>query len=95
MNILVINPPNVPFTNSSLLAPPLDVLELATLIKTNFKTRFLDMDALRMREIPKDIFMETDIIVALIDYQIPLHTEEAIEYLLDMIKKYGKEKRLL
>lgn len=95
MNILVINPPNVPFTNSSLLAPPLDVLELATLIKTNFKTRFLDMDALRMREIPKDIFMETDIIVALIDYQIPLHTEEAIEYLLDMIKKYGKEKKII
>ena len=52
MNILVLNPPNVPFTNTSLLAPPLDVLGLATLIKTNFKTEFLDMDALRLKEIP-------------------------------------------
>lgn len=94
MNILVINPPNVPFTNASLLAPPLDVLELATLIKTNFKTEFLDMDALRMKEIPEETLIKTDVIVALIDYQIPLHTVEATEYLLDMIRKY-KEKRII
>lgn len=94
MNILVLNPPNVPFTNTSLLAPPLDVLSLATLIKTNFKTEFLDMDALRLKEIPKDILIKTDAIVILIDYQIPLHTGEATEYLLDMIRKY-KEKRII
>ena len=67
MNILVLNPPNVPFTSTSLLAPPLDVLSLATLIKTNFKTEFLDMDALRLKEITEDILIKTDVIVILID----------------------------
>ena len=41
MNILVINPPNKPFTNKSILAEPLDVLLIATIIKqkNNFVVR--------------------------------------------------------
>ena len=95
MNVLVINPPNIPFTNSSLLAPPLDVLEVATLIKKHFKTTFLDMDALNVKEIPNNIYQNIDIAVVLIDYQIPLHTTEAAEYLLELIKKYGAETKFV
>ncbi len=95
MNVLVMNPPNIPFTNSSLLAPPLDVVGLATLIKKYFDTSFLDMDALGIQGIPRNIYETIDVIVALIDYQIPLHTTKATEHLLEMIKKYGKEKKII
>ncbi len=39
MNILVVNPANKPFTNKSILAEPLDVLQIATIISKKFNIK--------------------------------------------------------
>ena len=45
MNILVVNPPNKPFTNMSILAEPIDVLQIATIIKAKYSdVSVIDMD---------------------------------------------------
>ena len=36
MNVLIVNPANKPFTNRSILAEPLDVLQIATIINNKF-----------------------------------------------------------
>ena len=49
MNVLVVNPPNKPFTNTSILAEPLDVLQIATIIKEKHdNVHVIDMDVNRM-----------------------------------------------
>ena len=55
MNILVINPPNSPYTNRSILAEPIDVLQVATIINDKFSNvSVIDMD-LNMMESLKNI----------------------------------------
>ena len=49
MNVLVVNPANKPFTNRSILAEPLDVLQIATIINKKFdNVKVIDMDVNRM-----------------------------------------------
>ena len=49
MNVLVVNPANKPFTNRSILAEPLDVLQIATIINNKFdNVKVIDMDVNRM-----------------------------------------------
>ncbi|MEA3514723.1 MAG: radical SAM protein [Nanoarchaeota archaeon] len=80
--VLVINPPNMPFTRQSLLIEPIDVLSVATFIQSlGNKVKVIDMDVKMMK--PKDIqnhILEfaPSIIVIIFDYHIPLHTTESI-----------------
>lgn len=92
MKILLINPPNIPFTEHALLIEPIDILTLATYLqKGKHKVRFLDMDNKKMREKELREYLESEFIpdVAIVsyDYHIPMHTQEALEN----INKIGKE----
>ncbi|MBT5022417.1 hypothetical protein HON01_06330, partial [Candidatus Woesearchaeota archaeon] len=49
MNILVINPPNKPFTERSLLIEPIDVLGIASYLQQiKNKVKVVDMDVKKM-----------------------------------------------
>ncbi len=37
MRVIIVNPPNLPFTNKSILAEPLDVLQIATIVKEKYE----------------------------------------------------------
>ena len=80
--VLVINPPNMPFTRQSLLIEPIDVLSVATFIQSlGNEVKVVDMDVKMMK--PKDIIgkiidFAPSIIVIIFDYHIPLHTTESI-----------------
>lgn len=95
-NILVINPTNKPITNSSILAEPIDVLQLATIIKQKYnKVQVLDMDNTYT---PLDInpyLQKKNIVIFVYDYQIPLHTTEAKENIFPLIKNCHKETKFI
>ena len=77
MNILVINPPNTPYTAEGLLIEPIDTLQLASCIKEQgFDLSVLDMDRKKMLTIPDTI--NYDWLVIVHDYHIPLHNESTI-----------------
>ena len=49
MNVLIVNPANKPYTNRFILAEPLDVLQIATIIEKKFNNvKVIDMDVNRM-----------------------------------------------
>lgn len=84
MNILLINPPNVPFSEAKLLIEPIDVISLATYLKElDYNVRFLDMDCKKLncdnltQYVQKEFV--PDIAIISYDYHIPLHTQEALE----------------
>lgn len=91
MNILLINPPNIPYSEPKLLIEPIDVIGLGTYLQQeNHNVRFLDMDCqkLNCEDLSNYInnqFMP-DIAIVSYDYHIPLHTQEALEHILDINK---------
>lgn len=96
MNILVVNPPNKPFTNKSILAEPLDVLQIATIIKNNFgNVKVLDMDVKRMNNNINEYLEDKNIIVFVYDYQLPLHTSETINNIFEIIKNTNKNSKFI
>ena len=94
MNILVINPANKPFTNKSIIAEPIDVLNIATIINQEYSNvTVIDMD---LKEMNNDIsfhLKEENIIVFVYDYQLPLHTSEAKENIFETIKNIKKQNK--
>lgn len=92
MNILVINPANRPFTNRSIIAEPIDVLNIATIIEKEYKnTSVIDMDLNNMNNDISNYLKEDNILVFVYDYQLPLHTSDAKINIFETIKK-AKEK---
>lgn len=92
MNIFVINPPNLPYTNPSILAEPLDVLLLAEVIKKRHKNVcVLDMDVDRLENDISGYLKEKNIVIFVYDYQIPLHTTEAMNNIFEIIKNNKKK----
>lgn len=84
MKILLINPPNEPFSEQKLLIEPIDVITLATYLQElKHDVRFLDMDCkkLKCNDLIKYIENEfrPDIVIVSYDYHIPLHTHKALE----------------
>lgn len=80
MNILLINPPNIPFSEQKLLIEPIDIITLATYLqelKQNIK--FLDMDCKKLNSNDLIKYIENqfmpDIVIISYDYHIPLHTQ--------------------
>lgn len=87
MNILVINPANKPFTNRSILAEPIDVLNIATIIKEEYQNvTVIDMDLKDMNNDITNYLKEDNVIVFVYDYQLPLHTTEAKINIFETIK---------
>ena len=92
MNILVINPPNKPFTNRTILAEPLDVLQIATIIKGKFNdVKVIDMDVNRMNNNINEYLGNNNIVVFVYDYQLPLHTSETVNNMYEIIKNTNKK----
>lgn len=92
MNILLINPPNVPFSEKELLIEPIDLVSLATYLQElNHNTKFLDMDCKKMRcndliEYLENKFMPNVVIISY-DYHIPLHTQDALKNISEICNK--------
>ena len=96
MNILVVNPPNKPFTNKSILAEPIDVLQIATIIKKKYNdVRVIDMDVDRMDNNINNYLKDDNIIVFVFDYQLPLHTSETISNMFEIIKNTQKKSKFI
>ncbi|MFC1723768.1 B12-binding domain-containing radical SAM protein [Nanoarchaeota archaeon] len=81
--VLVVNPPNNPFSEKHLLIEPIDVLAVATFVQSlGHEVQVVDMDVKQMK--PEDIkevvdSFEPDVTVVPFDYHIPLHTTAAID----------------
>lgn len=95
MNILLINPPNIPFSEQKLLIEPIDIIALSTYLQEmNHNVRFLDMDCkkLNCNDLTKYIENEfmPNIVVVSYDYHIPLHTQKALENISEICKKLKK-----
>jgi radical SAM superfamily enzyme YgiQ (UPF0313 family) len=92
MNILVINPPNIPFSEQKLLIEPIDVITLATYLQElNHNVKFLDMDCRKFNCDDLTRYIENefmpDVVVVSYDYHIPLHTQKALENISKICKK--------
>lgn len=96
MNILVVNPANKPFTNRSILAEPLDVLQIATIINKRFSNvKVIDMDVNRMNNNINEYLLDKNIVVFVYDYQLPLHTSETIQNIFETIYNTNKPAKFI
>ncbi|MBT7902885.1 B12-binding domain-containing radical SAM protein [Candidatus Woesearchaeota archaeon] len=94
MKVLVINPPNMPFSEKSLLIEPIDVLTVATFIQSSNNTvKVIDMDVKKLA--PKQIKQiikqfQPELTIIPFDYHIPLHTSNAVKGV-NIISKIAKD----
>lgn len=95
MNVLLINPPNVPFTSSGILIEPIDLLGLTTWVKhLGHQASLLDMDVkcLTATDLSNKITHWPDVMVIVFDYHIPLHdvgANEQIKNICAIAKSHG------
>lgn len=93
MHILIVNPPNTPFTPRNILIEPIDTLLLATILKSNgFEITILDMDLEQRTNIPS--FAEFDAVLVVHDYHIPLHNESTIENISFILTRARSENKI-
>lgn len=82
MRVLVVNPPNQPFTEKSILIEPIDALSIASYAQfLGSEVELVDMDVKQM--LPESIeekikAFQPEITFIPFDYHIPLHTSDAI-----------------
>lgn len=96
MNILVVNPGNKPFTNKSILAEPIDVLMIASIIKEKYNTvKVIDMDVDRKINDLNCYLEDENIVVFVYDYQLPLHTSETVENIFEIIRNCKKKTKFI
>lgn len=96
MNILVVNPPNKPFTNLTILAEPIDVLQIATVISEKFKkVKVLDMDVNRLDNNINIFLTDKNVVIFVYDYQIPLHTSLAMNNIFEIVRNIDKETKII
>ncbi|MDR0607622.1 MAG: hypothetical protein LBG52_04680 [Candidatus Peribacteria bacterium] len=80
MEVLIINPPNIPFTDLNILIEPIDILTLATYVQQRVSVQVLDMDVKRISATNFETYLQNkkfSHVVLVYDYHIPLHTDEA------------------
>ena len=88
--VLIINAPNAPYTDESLLIEPIDVLVVASFIRSlGFEITVKDFD--REKKTPrllKDILRsgQYGVVVIPFDYHIPLYTSEAILGVVELVR---------
>ena len=89
-SVLVINAPNVPFTDAALLIEPIDVLTVATWIQHlgyAVVVRDLDKEQLSASEFETHLYgISPDLVVIPFDYHIPLYTGAAAAEVLVLVK---------
>jgi len=89
MNVLVINPPNAPFTSKGILIEPIDVLGVASCIAVlGHGVQLLDMDVHRIS--PQELLSHAkphDIAVIIYDYHIPLHDDGTLAAVQDIARQ--------
>lgn len=96
MNILVVNPANKPYTNKSILAEPIDVLQIATIIYEKYSdVRVIDMDGERLENNLNPYLEEDNIVVFVYDYQLPLHTSLAVENIKEVIRSCKQKTKFI
>ena len=96
MNILVVNPPNKPFTNDTILAEPLDVLQIATIVKAKYpNVKVIDMDVNRMNNDINAFLSDKNIVIFVYDYQLPLHTSDTVDNMFEIIKNSKNTKFII
>lgn len=84
MNILLVNPPNIPFSEQKLLIEPIDIITLGTYLQEyNHTVKFIDMDCKKLNCDDLTRYIETEfmpnVVIISYDYHIPLHTQKALE----------------
>lgn len=83
MRVLVINPPNIPFSSQGILIEPIDVLGVASYIAAlGHDVRLLDMDVHKIRpeQFPGHLNGSgCDVVVIIYDYHIPLHCDGTLQ----------------
>lgn len=89
--VLFLNPPNIPFTRSEILIEPIDILGLATFVKSrgfSVAVRDLDAELLLGPESYLEVLNEHSprIVVIPFDYHIPLFTNAATEEVSRMVE---------
>ncbi len=96
MNILVVNPPNKPFTNDAILAEPLDVLQIATIISKKYSdVKVIDMDVNRMNNDINSFLGDNNIVIFVFDYQLPLHTSDTVDNIFEIIRNTKKKTKFI
>lgn len=96
MNIVVINPANKPYTNKSIVAEPLDVLMIATIIEKKYpQVKVLDMDSNRLDNNINKYLEEENIVIFVYDYQLPLHTSDTIDNIFEVVKNTDKSTKFI
>jgi anaerobic magnesium-protoporphyrin IX monomethyl ester cyclase len=87
--VVVLNPPNVPFTDDALLIEPIDVLTVATWISSlGYQVELRDLDkekclaASYAKELDRAL---VDVVVIPFDYHIPLYTAAAAQETIALI----------
>jgi len=80
--ILIINPPNQPFSEKSLLIEPIDLLSVATYISSlGYEVKTVDMDVKRIKPEGIEFILSNfnpEFTIIPFDYHVPLHRSESI-----------------
>jgi radical SAM superfamily enzyme YgiQ (UPF0313 family) len=91
INYLIINAPNVPRSDSSILIEPVDALTLATWIQHNQNdVDFIDFDRFGIGAINNLKFNHYKIAIVVFDYLIPLHSSNAILSFNNLFRRISK-----
>lgn len=95
MNILLINPPNAPFSEQKLLIEPIDIITLGTYLQQlGENVKFLDMDCKKLNNKDLENYIKNvfypNIAIISYDYHIPLHTDKALENISEICKEFKK-----
>lgn len=94
MNVLIINPPNYPFSSSSILIEPIDALNIASYIEHNgHNVKIIDMDIMQINsdELEKYLTDNYDYALIVYDYHIPLHTDNSLKGITGIAKVLKKK----
>lgn len=86
--IYIINPENNPNTNKSIIAEPIDVLEIYEIVNQKYDAKFIDMDVDDILPSIKD----NDILIFIYDYILPLHTEDTLINIEKILQLYKNNK---
>lgn len=84
LNILFINPPNIPFSSKGILIEPIDLLTVANYAEQlEFSASALDMDVnhISSKDLSRLSLGGVDLAIIVCDYHIPLHNKGAFDQL--------------
>ena len=79
MKVLFLNPPNIPFTDKSILIEPIDVLSLASYVESlGHVVEVLDFDANKQDISQIQHYSKFNMVIVVYDNHIPLHKDNSL-----------------